>query len=86
MLNLQITNEPQFLADGLKTHLKSHIEHLNKRIVDATESLEYGIERKPHMEEEHFIMWMQQYTILLRSSQYQLEWYEKQLEALCLEI
>lgn len=89
MLNLQIKNEQQFLLDGLKTHLKSHIAELNKRIVDATESLEFGMERKPIWEkeqEERFTIWMQSYTIHLRNAQYQLEWYEKQYEELCLEM
>lgn len=90
MLNLQITNEQQFLADGLKTHLKSHIVELQKRIVDASESLEYGMERKTHwekeQEEERFTIWMQGYTIKLRNAQYQLEWYEKKYEELCLEM
>lgn len=78
MINLQIKNEEQFLFDELKKHLKSHIAELEKRVVDYTTWLEFGMKRKPFKEEEEFTIWMQTYTILLRNAEYQLKWYQKQ--------
>jgi hypothetical protein len=89
MKNLQIKNEEQFLFDELKKHLKSQIAEFEKRVVDYTSYLKYGMEtntfKKLNKETNTFIddderrlIWMQTYTIQLRNAEYQLKWYQKQ--------
>jgi hypothetical protein len=86
MLNLQIKNEKQFLLDGLKTDLESKIKELHKRKENASSSLEFANERQPVWSEHQFETWMKAYTIMLKQSEYDLEWYEKKYNELCLTL
>jgi len=86
MLDLQIKNEEQFLLDELKKELQEKISKLQCGVESAASFLEYGIERKPYMSENDFEFWMKGYTVKQKTYQYQLEWFEKKYNELCLTL